>query len=424
MGRDLIKRYSTGGIGGRNLFRFLGDVYKTGKSREVVSFAIWEALHRLGWFPRRSYLQFNPGSPLVLKEEGILDADFEGRLRSALCDQGVDLVICNHKWKRLFVTDDGALYGYLDSDDRKLFSSTDNDQSIALLDTFPGRLKSVFVSRCKSIFVSLKGAVYRGVEGGAFEKVIDLGSPESFFRHSYAMTEAPDGTLIIGEYGNLWENGGWRKLANLYFSSDDGSTWRKSDFLIARGTNKHVHIVRYSPLLNRLLLADGDNKKKLWISAPLTASSAAHPEWKPITRFHLQTGGYTSVAESNGRVLFGTDYQGGTNFIVDTADGRKYRKRIVPDPYRRSPIHNLLARKSATGGELWANLPISTGLNKCLLMCSLDGGETWNKVIEYNSKIHSISLIGASHAAPEELYCSIKDRRTNDRLVFRIVGGA
>ena len=50
MGRDLIKRYSAGGIGGRNLFRFLRDVYRTGKTREVVSFVIWESLHRLGLF--------------------------------------------------------------------------------------------------------------------------------------------------------------------------------------------------------------------------------------------------------------------------------------------------------------------------------------------------------------------------------------
>ena len=94
MGRDLIKRYSVGGIGGRNLFRFLRDVYRTGKTREVVSFVIWEALHRLGWFPRRSYLQFNPGDALILKDEGPLSPGFEDRLRQVFCGQGVDIVAC------------------------------------------------------------------------------------------------------------------------------------------------------------------------------------------------------------------------------------------------------------------------------------------------------------------------------------------
>lgn len=424
MGRDLIKRYSAGGIGGRNLFRFLGDVYRTGKTREVVSFVIWESLHRLGLFPNGSYLKFNPSDVLKLTDEALLDPGFEERLRQVFCGQGVDIAACAHKWKRLFIGADGTMFGYLDDDDRNLVMSADGGRTVAHLGSFPGRLKSLFVTSRKTVIVSLKGAVYRGAEGQAFEKVIDLGSPESFFRHIYAMTEAPDGTLIIGEYGNVWEHGTWRKLANLYFSSDDGRAWRKSDFLIQKGTNKHVHIVRYSPLLDRLFLADGDNKKKLWISGPLSGSSAADPQWTPITRYHLQTGGYTSVAEAGGRVLFGTDYQGGTNFIVDTADGRKYRKRIVPDPYRRSPIHNLVTRKSARSEEVWANLPIATGRNKCLLMCSRDAGETWNRVIEYNGKTHSVSLISASQAARDEVYCTIKDRRTDDRLVFRIVDGA
>jgi hypothetical protein len=418
---DLIKRYSIDKIRGRNLFRFLGDVYRSGKTREVISFAIWEALHKLGWFPKSSYLKFNRGEVLALTEEEVRDPGFEKMLRKAFQAQGVEIAASPQVWKRIYMSAGNEMTGYLDSDDTHVYKSTDAGKTIRLLGSVPGRIKSVFVSSRGTVFASVKGAVYRGRDDGqSFEKAIELASPESFFRHSYAMTETPDGTLIMGEYGNVWEKGSWRKLANLYFSEDDGKTWRKSDFLIQKGTNKHVHIVRYSPLLNRILVCDGDNKKKLWVSEPVTSSTAQNPHWKPITRFHIQTGGYTSVAESDGRAFFGTDYQGGTNFIVDTLDGRKFRKRIVPDPYRRSPIHNLVARKSKKGEEVWANLPISTGRNKCLLMCSLDGGETWNKVIEYNSKVHSISLISASSTTLDEAYFSIKDRRNNTRVVYKI----
>ena len=86
------------------------------------------------------------------------------------------------------------------------------------------------------------------------------------------MTELPDKTLIIGEYGNVWENNRWRKSAYLYFSVDMGETWEKSDFLIKKGANKHVHIVKYSKLLDKIFVADGDNKKKLWISDSINSS--------------------------------------------------------------------------------------------------------------------------------------------------------
>src|SRR3972149_5121162 len=50
--------------------------------------------------------------------------------------------------------------------------------------------------------------------------------------------------LIIGEYGNVWENNRWKQLAYVYFSSDNGETWERSDYLIGQGINKHVHMVK------------------------------------------------------------------------------------------------------------------------------------------------------------------------------------
>jgi photosystem II stability/assembly factor-like uncharacterized protein len=287
---------------------------------------------------------------------------------------------------------------------------------------FPARIRSVFVSSQDTVFVGAGGAVYRSTDGGTtFGKALDLGSPESFFRHNNGMTETSDGTLIIGEYGNVWESNGWRNLASLYFSEDNGETWARSDFLKEEGINKHVHLVRYSRALNRILLADGDNKKRLWLSDPLDSFDAGNPGWKPVNRFHIQMGGYTAVAERDGTILFGTDYQGGTNAIVRSRDGKRFEKRIVPDPYRRSPIDNMVPRRSKAGDEVWANLPWSRAGTRCLLMYSANGGESWHKVLEYTRAAHVVWLISSSRETQDVLYLSIEDYEHQDRVVYRVV---
>jgi photosystem II stability/assembly factor-like uncharacterized protein len=422
MGRDLIKRYSIEKLSLKDASRFLRDVYRSGKLREFISFIVWEVFHRLGLFSSKKYLKFNQGDVLRLHKGDALDSAFEENLNQRLHQHGLKAVKSAHLWKRLFIGNDGEIFGTLGSDSRELYKSLDHNASVDLVHTFSGKIKSIFISSRNNIFIAAGGVVYRGnVNGDLFEKVFDLSSPVSFFRHNYAMTETADGLLIVGEYGNVWENDNWRAIANLYLSPDDGRTWEKTDFLIKKGINKHVHIVRYSRNLNRLFLTDGDNYKKLWLSDPVSdASSAGSITWKPITRIHIQTGGYTSIAESNGKIMFGTDYQGGTNFIIETQDGKTYTKKVVPDPYRRSPIHSLVPRQTENGDQIWANLPISTGKSRSLVMLTDDGGTTWTKLIDYDSRKHAVSLLSAAKTAVDDMYIAFKDLRTNDRLVYRI----
>ncbi|MFN8454766.1 MAG: exo-alpha-sialidase [Anaerolineae bacterium] len=419
MGRALTKRHSLlfeKKI--KNPFSFAHDIYQYGKLRELTSFMVWEFLHKFKLFPKEKYLKFNLGEALTLESGRLSNAKTDHFFRS----RGLNLVRATHNWKRLFVANRGEIYGCLYPNDQDLYQSLDHGKSIIFVNRFPEQIKSIFISSQNTIFVCVKGAVYKRSEHeDAFKKVLDLGSSESFFRHNNEMTETPDRTLIIGEYGNVWEQNGWRKLAYLYFSSDEGETWERSDFLIKKGTNKHVHLVKYSKLFNKVFMADGDNYKKLWVNDSFNSTDLKNPDkWKAVNRFHIQMGGYTSVVESDEKIIFGTDYQGGTNFIVETSDGKKFDKIIVPDPYRRSPIDNMVQRKSQQGYEIWAVLPYSTPNTKCLLMYSADGGKSWIKVIEYNGATHKVWLISSANEIAAQLYFSIENLKNGDRVVYKI----
>jgi hypothetical protein len=423
MGHDLTKQYSLlfQKKGMKRVFSLAQDVYKFGKFREIVSFAVWEIYHKLGLFPKKDYLIYNNREAITLENERLAGPEFDEKATQFFRIREQSAMKCDHNWKLLYINNNGEIFGCLYPEDSDLYKSTDGGKSIIFVKRFQEDIKSIFISSQNTIFVCVKGSVYKSSDNGvSFKKTLDLGSPISFFRFNNAMTETPNKTLVIAEYGNIYDKNGWRKLAYLYYSSDDGETWKTSDFLIQKGTNKHVHIVKYSRLLNRLMMADGDNYKKLWLSDPLDASDPENPNWKPVNRFHIQMGGYTSVVESDGRIFFGTDYQGGTNFIVETTDGKKFTKKIIPDPYRRSPIDNMVLRKSKAGEEIWANLPFSTPNTKCLLMYTVDNGKSWNKVFEYNRSTHTVWLINSSTQISDELYFSVEDLRSKDRVVYRI----
>jgi len=424
MGHDLTKQYSLlfqkKGI--KKVFSLAQDIYKFGKFREMVSFAVWEIYHKLGLFPKNDYLIFKNREAIKLENERLAGFEFNEKVTQFFASRGLDAVQCEHNWKLLYANNKGEIFGCLYPDDCDLYKSIDGGKTIVFIKRFQEDIKSIFISSQNTIFVCVKGSVYKSSDGGvSFKKTLDLGSPISFFRFNNAMTETPNKTLAIAEYGNIYDKNGWKKLAYLYYSSDDGETWKKSDFLIQKGTNKHVHIVKYSPLLNKLMMADGDNYKKLWLSDSLDVSDPANPDWKPVNRFHIQMGGYTSVVESDGRIFFGTDYQGGTNFIVDSTDGKKFTKKIVPDPYRRSPIDNMVMRKSKSGNEIWANLPFSTPNSRCLLMYTADNGKSWNKVFEYNRSTHTVWLVSSSNEIADTLYFSIADSKNNIRVVYKLV---
>ncbi len=380
-----------------SFFPLLMDVIKSGKLVEIVSFGIWELRYKLGLYSKDQYIIFDDSEPFIIKDgDEVGTLDFESFTKN----QPFEIKRIQN-WKLIYKNSENVIFGCLASDDKVLYGSKDDGKTIYKIKEFERGISSIFVSFENILFVNTWGTLYRSSNlGNSFELSLTLSQEDSYIYHNNGMTEIPSGELLIGEYGNVSKNGVWANLAYIYASSDSGKTWKKSDFLKKKGINKHVHLIKYSKLLNRIVLTDGDNKKKLWLSSNLNNFDLLSHPWQLINRFHIQIGGYTSMVENESKVFLGTDYLGGTNFLVETKDGKKYKKKLIPDPYRRSPIMNLLRRVSKENDEIWAILNNQISSNaKCLLMCSKNGGKSWSRILECDGTKNLI-LINSAGTKP------------------------
>lgn len=372
-------------------FPLVKDVIKSGKLREISSFAIWEGMHKAHLFS--SYVSFEEGEPFVL-EKGM---DLENLNFQTLTDTMPFKIEKVLNWKVYHRDSKGVIYGCLASENSVMYKSTDGVHLEKLWD-FKREIKAVFISQEDILFVNPKGAIYRSEDGGQnFHLAMKLSEEDSSIFHHYGMTQTPEGLLLIGEYGNVPKEGRWANIAYIYGSTDLGKTWERSDFLKKQGVNKHVHMIKYSKLLDRVILADGDNKKQLWVSKDLKNFVFSKNPWDLRTHFHIQMGGYTSMTESGDMLIFGTDYLGGTNFLVTSKDGKHFQKTAFPDPFRRAPVHDLQKRAGDHGEEIWAvlNNPNSSKV-RSLLMLSQNGGKSWRRVIEYDGTKHLIMINSGS----------------------------
>ena len=389
-----------------HLWHFLEAIRRVGKQRELLSFALWEVIHRLHLYQfRKQYLKFT-GAPYQ-----VLTGDSDWTDQQVIANLSFRPVAVD--WKYCIETPDGLLWGSCFSDPNALCRSDDQSQSVRLLYRFTRPITSLFISSQHTIFVCSDGAIYRSDDlGYSFSVVMRLSTPISYFLFNNGMTELPDSTLLIGEYGSIWHGRAWQNLAYLYYSTDGGLTWHTSDFLLRQGVNKHVHLVRYSAVLNALFLTDGDNKKQAWINTELShfdsQSTTRNNGWRLLNHYHHQTGGYMSMAETNEAVLFGSDYLGGTNFMVRTEAGRHFERFVLPDPYRRSPIMNMVSRQTATGTEIWAISYSCLSTNdKSLLMYTRDSGKTWLRVLEFDGTKNEVRLVSSSRHPSDTLYLSV-----------------
>ncbi|MFT4033594.1 MAG: exo-alpha-sialidase [Siphonobacter sp.] len=385
---------------GKHLFSFCRDIYYTGKTVELFSFIGWEIMHRGKLFPARKYLNFSDHKAYSIET-----------LKPARSTTHT-IEETNYDWKFCIITPSFEHWCVPMEHHTKLYLYVAG--KLQLVHTFHTEIKSLFITKSGTILVAAGGCIYRGTqETPVFKKVLQLSSTISWFLFNNGITELPNGDLFLGEYGSLWQTTRWKSLAYYYRSQDNGYTWQKIPSLYERGVNKHVHVLKYSSLLNSLIMTDGDNHKKIWINESLSAYEKLNRfkrnnGWKMVNHFHWMKGGYTSMIDGQDRLFLGSDYMGGTNFLVSTKDGKQYLSEIIPDPYRQSPIMNMTYLKTPTHTEIWASLYCSIGGKvKCLIMYTRNDGKTWNKFLEYDGSQYAVHLISHSDAPIAHLYLSV-----------------
>ena len=400
------------------LIHFIADIFRTGKIEEILSFVVWEFMHRLRLFKKSSYLVINEKlinvtiEDLLKQDELVFDVSQHSKIK---------IETPTVSWHILCFDPDGNIWGSTIADKNILFFQAKGKKDSTKVFEFPGTIRAIYISGQGVIFVCSKGKLYRSeAKAGStsFECVLSFLADDSIFRHNNTFTETPGGILLIGEYVIIWKSNRWVFGANLYSSYDSGKTWNKSEFLRQADVNKHIHLLRYSPALKKLILTEGDNHKRIWVKKDdqFTHESMDNlANWETFTRHHIQMGGYTAMAEVNNKIVFGSDYMGGTNFVVTTEDLKKYKRKIIPDPWRRGWITNMIVTRD---NKIWAtSMYMYSSKNRSILMFSQDEGETWNKVLDYDGTKYLVDIISSSIKNQDTLYIKIREYDKADNQV-------
>ena len=253
--------------------------------------------------------------------------------------------------------------------------------------------------------------------GIAVVEALAVGLPCTVW-HNHGIDETPE-ALVIGEYGIVVEGGWagqfWRSVAYLYVTRDEGRSWLRIEYFVRNGASKHIHLVRYSPLLKRLIITVGDKRKQSYWT---NSVDSLRPEVlkKGLFGCFSWGGGHTAFAETGNEVLLGTDYHGGTNSIIVLRSGTDSRARMLPEPYRHSPVLNMHAisyeRKSVVFAWLHSELRETW---KSALIYSDDGGISWSRLFEYDARCLNISIVNSQPTISPSLVVVFENRNSGER---------
>jgi len=398
----------------KKYFNILIYLFYSKKVIELISFIIWEAQYLLKLNSKEiSFLNAHPLNYLNDINNIPHNSDFYNFSK------------CDESWLLLCRSNSGAILGCKYNEQNSLYEFSNGIASIKIAE-FTHSIKNIFIDKYDNIFVCSGGIIYKSHDRGiTFYNVLNLTTSESNFREE-AITETPNGDIFIGEYANVREGKGWKFVGFIYHSKDKGDNWIKLDFLKKEGINKHIHILKWVNNIQGLILTEGDNKKGVWVNKSLkqfkTRTKSSKNGWKKTTKVHIQKGGYTGIIETKNKILLGTDYNGGTNFLVITENLRKKQSLVIPNPYRRSIFHRFVDRIDKNKNEeIWASLIFKeSNKAKSLIMMSRDSGDTWTKVVEYDGTQFEIHFILTSPSIQKEQYISLIDKKNELATTFCI----
>jgi hypothetical protein len=361
---------------------------RAGKLREAIYGIFLEVRYRWCHLFRlhSKFIVFKPSPFYRCSSESPLNlADLAAMLRL----HNFSVVECATKWVVTTESADGATFGAT-LDRPRVLQRANNLSSIPIeLFEFNKSINCVFISSSNRIFVGTAGMVYLSKNGGShFDPVLQLSNSGSAIWHNHGIDETPQG-LVIGEYGNVpgttWNF--WKSLAYLYLSHDDGQSWRRFDYLVRTGA-KHVHLVKYSHRFGCLLVTDGDKRKQsYWVN--LIDQMKLHDFKKARFDSFALGGGHTAFAETENATLLGTDYRIAPNSIICVRSSAHSSARMLPRPYRHSPVINMICMKHGARTITFAHL--EGGLcHRCknALIYSDDDGENWYRLIEFDHYVH------------------------------------
>lgn len=405
-------------------FKFLRDIRKYGKFEELKSFLIWEIKSKLKIW--KDYLVIKNNKSQIIANKDLSKLIIHSNESESELKIKFELVKIETGWDKIHITPGNSIIGNTITKRNILFRGNKDGIITEKLYEFEEPIKTIYINSNKTIFICCSGSIFRSDDNGInFKKVLTMSSRGSMFMFHVGMTEITPEILLIGEYSNIWDKkSGWKNASNLYISYDEGLNWESTNFLKKNGVNKHIHIVKYIKEHGILVLTDGDNKKQLWTitlngNLNLKEYFFRVENWKLLTKKHIELGGYSAILELGNSTILGTDYYGGTNFLVETNDFIKFDKKVIPNPYRRGFFESF----TKSNDIIWASIhPPNFKNSKGLLMYRTIHSDIWYKLMEYECNDYKIDVISKSLVEQNYLFFSIKEinKKNDDYSVYRI----
>jgi hypothetical protein len=175
----------------------------------------------------------------------------------------------------------------------------------------------------------------------------------------------------------------------------------------------------YSRRFGRLLVTDGDRRKQ---SYSIGQVNEMKPQDFKEGRFDSFTwgGGHTAFAETENVTLLGTDYYIAPNSIISLRSSKNSNAKMLPRPYRHSPVLNMLTMRYYARTITFACLQGAL-CNRCqnALIYSDDDGDTWCRLIEFDKHV-DFWIANAQQGSNRSFVLSINNRKLEEKRSFII----